>query len=156
MLGEVSSTLVLILALFAVISFVISISTLLYLRYAVRKDNKVIATIWTLKDHLQKQISEVEEKADKDTKGHKAWEESLKKWLNGELQKQHLANEASVAKVAAAIETIAKSRESMARSFGEFVGLMRAAMRAEKALLDSVKPSLPEKPINPTRIVEEK
>ncbi len=156
MLGEIGSTTGIFFFVFSVASLGISIATLLYLRHAVKKEhqhiNKVIATIWKLKDHLQKQNGEVEKRIEDHIKGQKEWETSLKKWLSDELMKQHQANEAAVikigeaseatiARIGAAVDTIGKSREALAKNFGEFVGLLRVAMRAEKALLETAKVS---------------
>lgn len=138
--------------IFSILSLIISAWTLIYLRKAVKKEHehiqKLFETTWKLKDHLQKQMGAVENKLNEHVKDHGEWQAGIKKWLDGELQKQHIANENAVARTATAVDAISKNRESIAKSFGQFLALLRAELRTEKVLLDGVKPTPPGNPAN--------
>ncbi len=110
------------------------------LRRSVRDKNKAVSGLASTLEELAKRFKDLEAGASQREKDVEAWKTSTLKWLREELEKLRLANEASVRKVADALETISVSRATMAKSFGDFVALLRAAMRAEKALIDQVKP----------------
>lgn len=135
-------TLIVLFFVFSVLSVVVSVYVLIYLRKAVKKEHehiqKLFRTVWKLKDHLQAQIGLTEKKLNEHQKNQEGWEAGLREWVKKELGAQDLRNRNYVEKISASLDAIAKSRMTMSETFTEFVRLLRAAMREESALLKGI------------------
>lgn len=138
-------TLALILAIVSIVSIIALIIVLVILARNVSSHvRKLTKTLQDLKESLEKQISEVEKKIEDHRKNQEQWEVGLRKWVQDQLKGQDLKNELAVQKVATALESVAKSRETMAGAFKALVVTLRAAFRAEKSLLEQ--PAVPKEP----------
>lgn len=134
-----------VLSLIALVGVVVLIIVVVISNRNLSKHAKKIENVFnSLKEALEKQIGDVDKKIKEHLDGQTQWETGLRKWAQDQLKGQDLKNELAVQKVATALETVAKSRQTMAEAFRALVVTLRAAFRAEKSLLEQ--PAVPKEP----------
>lgn len=133
------ATLSFILSIVAILGVIgVVISQVMLGRNLAKHVDELKATLQALKEGLEKQISDVEEKIDAHSKGQSQWENSFRAWVQEQLKAQATKYELHVKGIHEALERIGNTRENIATEVERFVRVLVAALKGEKALFEEL------------------